>query len=225
MLLEKERNEIVAYGQEMYRTGLTKGTAGNISIYDPDTGYMAISPSGISYQDTRAEDIVIMKLDGSIVEGSRKPSSEHDLHSVIYQIKPEMRAVVHTHSTHCVVLSCMNMPIKAVHYVLADAGSFEVPVAPYCTYGTKELAEVVKHTIGSGNAVLMANHGLLGCGTSLKSAYGVVSTCEWVAEIQWKCLSVGTPNVLNQEQMHEVLEKFKGYGQKREDNEVQSYFG
>lgn len=225
MLLEKERKEIVEYGKKMYESGLTKGTAGNISIYDPITGHMAISPSGINYEDTRPEDIVVMKLDGTIVEGTRKPSSEYDLHSVIYQMKPEMRSVVHTHSTYCVVLSCMNMPLQAVHYVLADTGGFEVPVAPYCTYGTKELAEVVKETIGDGNAVLMANHGMLGCGTSLKSAYGVATTCEWVAEIQWKCLSIGQPNVLSNDQMTEVLEKFKDYGQKRENDTVQGYFG
>ncbi|MEG0365656.1 MAG: class II aldolase/adducin family protein [Coprobacillus sp.] len=226
MLMEKERKEIVEYGKEMSVSGLTKGTAGNISIYDSKTGYMAISPSGIGYNETTPEDVVVMRLDGSVVEGDRKPSSEHDLHSAIYKLKPDMRSVVHTHSTYCVVMSCMNMPLKAVHYVLADAGCFEVPVAPYCTYGTLELAEVVKETIGEGNAVLMANHGMLACGTSLKSAYGLAATCEWTAEIQWRCLAIGQPNVLNNEQMNLVLEKFKGYGQKtKDDNEVKGYFG
>lgn len=226
MLMEKERIEIVEYGKKMSSSGLTKGTAGNISIYDPTTGYMAISPSGMGYDETNPEDVVIMTLDGTVVDGDKKPSSEHDLHSAMYKLKPEIRSVVHTHSMYCVVLSCLNMHLKSVHYALADAGTFEVPVAPYCTYGTPELAEAVKETIGKGNAALMANHGMLACGTSLKSAYGLASTCEWVAEVQWRCMSVGIPNILNDEQMSVVLEKFKGYGQATKGNgEVKSYFG
>lgn len=101
MLMEKERIEIVEYGKKMSSAGLCKGTSGNISIYDPETGYMAISPSGIGYFETEPEDVVVMKLDGTIVEGNRAPSSEHGLHSVIYLNKPEARAVVHTHSIYC----------------------------------------------------------------------------------------------------------------------------
>lgn len=225
MLLEKERKEIVEYGKKMFKSGLTEGTGGNLSIYDAQSGCMVISPSGINYEDIKPEDVVVMGLDGTIVEGTKKPSSEHDLHSIIYQTKPEIKAVVHTHSKFCVVLSCMNIPLRAVHYVLADAGGFEIPVAPYRTYGTRELAEVVKDTIGENQAVLMANHGMLGCGTSLKSAYGVAATCEWVAEIQWRCLAIGQPCVLSDEQMNVVLEKFREYGQERDDKDVQSYFG
>ena len=88
MLMEKERIEIVEYGKKMSSSGLCKGTSGNISIYDPETGYMAISPSGIGYFETEPEDVVVMKLDGTIVEGNRAPSSEHGLHSVIYLNKP-----------------------------------------------------------------------------------------------------------------------------------------
>ena len=80
MLMEKERIEIVEYGKKMSSAGLCKGTSGNISIYDPETGYMAISPSGIGYFETEPEDVVVMKLDGTIVEGNRAPSSEHGLH-------------------------------------------------------------------------------------------------------------------------------------------------
>ena len=225
MLMEKERIEVVEYGKKMASSGLTKGTAGNISVYDPETGYMAISPSGIGYEETLPEDVVVMTLDGKIVDGNRKPSSEHDLHSAIYKLKPEMRSVVHTHSMYCVILGCLGVPLKSVHYVLADAGKFEIPIAPYRTYGTPELAKVVSETIGDGNAVLMENHGMLACGTSLKSAFGLASTCEWTAEIQWRCMAVGQPHVLSDDQMNVVLEKFKGYGQTSEKGEVKSYFG
>ena len=224
MLMEKERQDVVEYGKRMQREGLTKGTGGNISIYNSELKYMAIGPSGIAYEDTRPEDVVIMTLDGQIIDGDKKPSSEHSLHSEIYKSKPDTRAVVHTHSMYCVVMSCLNIPLRAVHYVIADTGAYMVPVAPYRTYGTQELAEVVCSTMGENNAVLMANHGMLACGESISSAFGVASTCEWIAEIQWKCMSVGEPNILSDSDMNVVLEKFKGYGQAPGKNTVNGYF-
>lgn len=215
MIMKRERQEIVEFGKRLLREGLTKGTAGNLSIYDPDTGYMAISPSGIGYNETQVEDIVVMTLDGEIIEGSRKPSSEYNLHSVLYKLKPDIRAVVHTHSMYCTVMSCLNRPLEAVHYVLADAGTNQVPVAPYQTYGTKELAQSVQETIGQGNAVLMANHGMLACGKTLGSAYDLASTCEWVAELQWRCLAIGNPMVLDSTEMKKVMDRFQGYGQNK----------
>ena len=97
MLMENARSEIVEYGKKVLSEGLTKGTAGNLSVYDPETGYMAISPSGIGYFDTKPEDVVIMDLKGNVIEGNKKPSSEHMLHAVIYECRPNARAVVHMH--------------------------------------------------------------------------------------------------------------------------------
>ena len=94
MLMEKERQEIVDYGKKMSSAGLSKGTSGNISAYDPVCGYMAISPSGLDYFETAAEDIVILDLNGNLIEGSRKPSSEHALHATIYKLHPDARGVV-----------------------------------------------------------------------------------------------------------------------------------
>lgn len=223
MLMEKERREIVEYGKQMLSSGLTKGTAGNISIYDAETGYVAISPSGIGYFDTEEEDIVIIDLNGNVIEGKRTPSSEHGLHTAIYRIKPQMRAVVHTHSTFCTTLACLNQPLKAVHYVLADAGTSCVPLVPYWTYGTPELAEAVEHTIGESNAVLLANHGMLACGETLKAAFGLATTCEWVAEIQWRCQCAGTPSILSEEQIHVVMDHFRTYGQTDGEGNTQAH--
>ena len=126
MLMEKERNLIVEYGKKLITENLTDGTGGNISIYDPEQGLMAISPSGIDYFKTNPEDVVIMNLDGEIIDGDKKPSSEKDLHIEMYKLKPEVRSVVHTHSMFCTVMACLQEPIHAVHYVLADAGTYEV---------------------------------------------------------------------------------------------------
>lgn len=216
MYLE-EKKELVEYGKKMSSEGLSSGTSGNLSIYLKEEGVVLITPSGIGYFDTKPEDIVVMDLEGNIIEGSRKPSSEWHLHTLFYKNKPEARAVVHTHSKFCTTLATLRMPIKAVHYVIADAGTNEVPCAPYRRYGTEELAKVAVESAKESNAVLLANHGIVVCGKNLKSAYGLAKGMEYVAEIQVTAMSVGEPVVLSKEEMDEVLEGFKTYGQvKRE---------
>ncbi|WP_308552404.1 L-fuculose-phosphate aldolase [uncultured Peptoniphilus sp.] len=216
MYLE-EKKELVEYGKKMSSEGLSSGTSGNLSIYLKEEGVVLITPSGIGYFDTTPEDIVVMDLEGNIIEGTRKPSSEWHLHTLFYKNKPEARAVVHTHSKFCTTLATLRMPIKAVHYVIADAGTYEVPCAPYRRYGTEELAKVAVESAGESNAVLLANHGIVVCGKNLKSAYGLAKGMEYVAEIQVTAMSVGEPVVLSKEEMDEVLEGFKTYGQvKRE---------
>lgn len=216
MFLE-EKKELVEYGKKMSSEGLSSGTSGNLSIYLKEEGVVLITPSGIGYFDTTPEDIVVMDLEGNIIEGTRKPSSEWHLHTLFYKNKPEARAVVHTHSKFCTTLSTLRMPIKAVHYVIADAGTNEVPCAPYRRYGTEELAKVAVESAKESNAVLLANHGIVVCGKNLKSAYGLAKGMEYVAEIQVTAMSVGEPVVLSKEEMDEVLEGFKTYGQvKRE---------
>lgn len=216
-MYEKERALLVEYGKKMSSEGLSSGTSGNLSIYDPDKNLVLITPSGIGYFDTQPEDIVVMTLDGEIVEGDRKPSSEWHLHTLFYKKKPEARGVVHTHSVFCTTLAALRMPLQAAHYVIADAGVAEVPCAPYRRFGTEELARVAMESIGESNAVLLANHGIVVCGKDLKSAYGLAKGMEYCAEIQWRAMSVGKPVILSDEEMGAVLEGFKTYGQPKKE--------
>ncbi|MBR5474849.1 MAG: L-fuculose-phosphate aldolase [Lachnospiraceae bacterium] len=215
MLLQEERELVVEYGKKMSADRLSTGTSGNISVYNAEKGLMAICPSGMDYFKTQPEDVVVMDLNANIVDGIRKPSSEWELHTVFYKNKPHARAVVHTHSMYCTTLSILGMPIKAVHYVIGDAGAPEVPCIPYYTFGTHELAEAA---IGAcmetgADAVLLGNHGMLACGKDLASAYGVARNCEYIAELQYRAMSVGTPNIVSDAEMEIVMEKFKSYGQ------------
>lgn len=213
----KEKEKIIEFGKKMSSEGLSSGTSGNISIYIPEDDVVLITPSGIGYFDIKVEDIVVMNLEGEILEGERKPSSEWHLHTLFYKNKPDARGVVHTHSVFCSTLASLRMPIQAVHYVVADANTSEVPCAPYVRYGTEKLAQVAVETARESNAVLLANHGLVTCGKSLESAYGLAKGMEYVAEIQVRAMSVGKPYVLTKEEMDEVMEGFKTYGQvKRE---------
>lgn len=213
MRMKEERELIVEYGKKMSAARLSTGTSGNISIYDPETGLMAISPSGLDYFSTTPEDVVLMDLEAHVVDGGRKPSSEWALHAAFYRRKPHIRSVVHTHSMFCTTFAVLGQPIRAVHYAIADAGTAEVPCAPYRTFGTPELAEAALETCGDGDAVLLGNHGLVVCGRDLKSAYSLACNMEYVAELQYRAMCIGTPHVLSAGQMAEVMERFKTYGQ------------
>lgn len=213
MLLQEERQRIVEYGKQMSADGLCKGTAGNISILHAEKGILAISPSGMEYGSIKPEDVVLVDLNGAAVDGSRKPSSELALHLAFYKSKPEVRAVVHTHSLYCTTFAVLGRPLEAVHYVIGDAGSAVVPCSPYHTFGTAKLAESAVADCGQGNAVLLGNHGLVCCGSSIESAYALARNLEYVAQLQYQALCIGQPHILTGAQMDEVLEKFKGYGQ------------
>ncbi|MDD5922792.1 MAG: L-fuculose-phosphate aldolase [Eubacteriales bacterium] len=219
MFMQEEREQVVSYGRKMSQDRLTAGTSGNISILDREKGYMAISPSGIGYFDVRPEDVVIMDLDANIVDGNRKPSSEWALHTAFYKKRADAGAVVHTHSIFCTTLSVLGEPIRPVHYMMADAGVKEIPLAPYVTFGTKELADAAMQAIGGSKAVLLANHGIIVCGENIESAYGLAVNLEFTAEIQWRAEACGTPHVLTDSEMDAALLRFRHYGQPKEKQE------
>ena len=213
MLMREERELVVEYGRRMSADRLCTGTSGNISIYDPERGLMAISPSGIDYFETLPEDVVVTDLDAKIVDGARKPSSEWALHALFYKAKPGARAVVHTHSMYCTTFAVLGQPLRAVHYAIASANTGEVPCAPYYPFGTVELARAAVRTAGDSDAVLLGNHGLVVCGKDIAGAYGLAKSMEYVAELQYRAMCIGRPNILSGEAMADVIERFKSYGQ------------
>ena len=216
MLMEHERKEVVEYGKRMSAAGLSIGTTGNISVFDPSTGYLCISPSGLGYFDTVPEDVVVMDLEGNVVEGARKPSSEHGLHTAVYLSRPEARAVVHTHSPYATTLACMHQTLKPVHYAMTDANAYEIPLVPYVTFGTPELAEAVRRTLEAHpetRAVLLANHGDVCLHESLAKAFDLAENIEYTARIQWQCECAGEPVYLTEEEFAEAITRFQSYGQ------------
>lgn len=216
MLMEKERQLVVDYGKKMSSSGLSIGTSGNISIYDPETGYMCISPSGLGYFETEAKDIVVMDLEGNIVDGDRKPSSEHDLHTVVYRNRPEVRAVVHTHSPYATTLAGMHETLKPVHYAMMGANIYEVPLVPYVTFGTPELADAVEEALKANTdtrAVLLANHGDVCFHVSIGKAFGLAENVEFTSRIQWQASCAGKPVNLTEDEFAAALDRSKTYGQ------------
>ena len=216
MLMQAEREQLVEYGKKLSRAGLCPGTSGNLSICDPGSGLMAITPSGMDYFATMPEDIVVTDLDAHVVEGNRKPSSEWALHTAFYKRKSEARAVIHTHSVYCTTLGIAGEPIRAVHFVIGAANAREIPLAPYVTFGTEELAETAVRACCDGNAVLLANHGIVGCGGSLEDAFSLAVNLEYVAELQYRAMCIGSPSVLSREQVDAAIRRFGSYGQPKD---------
>jgi L-fuculose-phosphate aldolase len=206
------RQELVKYGCKLLDRRLTVGSGGNLSVIDRENGRIFITPSGLDYLEMEAADIVMCGLDGSWDAGQRKPSSELDFHLALYNHRPEIGAVVHTHSVYATTIACLEIEIPAVHYLVGFAGS-KVPLAPYETFGTPALARSIVEGIGDYKALLLSHHGLIAVGASLASAFTVAEEIEFVARIYYQTLLAGEPKILSATQMKEVLAKFKTYGQ------------
>nr|WP_202914416.1 L-fuculose-phosphate aldolase [Streptococcus sp. S784/96/1] len=212
--MENERKEIIKYGKKLVTEGLTKGTGGNLSVFDRDKKLMAITPSGIDFFEIKEEDIVILDFDGNVVEGDRLPSSEWFMHLIQYQKRDDIDAVIHAHTTYGTVLACLREPLLASHYMIAVAGK-DVKVADYATYGTKELAENAAKAMENRRAVFLANHGILAGAQDLLNAFNVIEEVEYCAKIYCVAKSFGEPVVLPDEEMELMAEKFKTYGQRK----------
>lgn len=204
------RSSIVAALQSMASLGINKGTSGNVSVRG-EAGFY-VSPTGIAYAGMTPDQIVHMSWDGSH-EGDILPSSEWRFHRDILQARPELNAVVHTHSTRATAVSILERDIPAIHYVVAAAGGNDIRCARYETFGTAELSRAVLVALQDRRGCLLAHHGSIACGVDLGQAMALAVTIEEMAALYLACLPLGEPPTLSDEEMARVLEKFKSYGQ------------
>ena len=211
MLLEQERQMVVEYGKRLVNHGLTRGTCGNLSIFNRHSGFAAVSPSGLDYFMISAQDVPVVDLAGHVVDGVRKPTSELPFHLVFYNSREDIGAVVHSHSVHATTLACLGLELPAVHYLIGFAGG-NVRCAQYATFGTAELASNAFDAMAGRKAVLLANHGLIAGGSDLKEAFMIAESVEFCAEIYCRTRAMGQPLVLNDPEMSVIIEKFKNYG-------------
>lgn len=212
MLLQIEREEIVKYGKKLVTANLTKGTGGNLSIFNRESELMAISPSGIDYFQIKPEDVVVLDLNGNKIDGEKEPSSEYEMHKIFYANREDIDAIIHTHTIYATTIACMNWDLPPVHYMVALAG-LNVRCAKYATYGTKELAINAYKAMVNRKAVLLANHGLLAGAKDLANAFNITEEIEYCAELYYRTKSIGDPVILSEDEMQLMLEKFKTYGQ------------
>jgi len=209
MILAAARSEIVVFGKKMLEKGLVTGTGGNLSVRSGRR--VVLSPSGVEYETMKPEDVAVVDLEGRLLEGGMKPTSEMSLHLALYHARPDITAVVHTHSPYACVLACLGREIPPFHYLVALVGR-KIPVAPYACFGTPELARSTVEVMGEGKAALLANHGMVSVGGSLIEAFRVAETVEFLAMVFSRALSLGEPRVLADEEVGQLLEAFKGYG-------------
>ena len=206
-MMEYEKEQVVRYGKKLIDRRLTTGSGGNISVYNREKNLVAISPSGLDYYETTPEDIVILDIDGNLVEGKHSPSSEAGMHLAFYKNRADVSGIVHTHSKFATAIACMGWELPAVHYLIGMAGH-RVKCTGYATYGSDELAKKALETIGDSNAVLLANHGLIALGEDVDRAFSTAEHLEFVSEVYYLTKTLGTPNILSDENMDEVMKKF-----------------
>ncbi len=206
------RRSIIDQCRAMNASGLNQGTSGNISVRFGDR--MLITPSAIPYAEMTPEMIVSMPIggDASSWEGPKKPSVEWPFHRDILKARPEIGAVVHTHSTFATILAIARRPIPACHYMIAAFGGHDVRVCDYARYGTQELSDHVIRALEGRSACLMANHGMIATGPSLDKAMWAAVELETIARQYYHSLLIGGPVVLPEEEIAGVLKGFASYG-------------
>lgn len=210
---ERLRIELVETMQAMAARGLNRGTSGNASVRCGDR--LLITPSGITPDRLTPANIVLMDGEGRGRAGELKPSSEWRMHWGILASRTDVNAVVHCHSRHATILACVGRSVPAIHYMVAVSGRSEIPVAPYDTFGSRELADTVVTTLQGGYACLMANHGQIAIAPNLAYALAIAEEVEEQAAVYWGALAIGGPRLLTQSQINDVLAKFSTYGQRR----------
>ncbi|KAA9149098.1 class II aldolase/adducin family protein [Amycolatopsis acidicola] len=216
MILAEERFAICEYARKMTADGLVVGTSGNISVRSGEL--VAVTPTGVDYSSLRSQDVPVVSLDGSIVDGDLRPTSELPMHLTVYTkaVDPEgtpVNAVVHTHSVNATAVSTLVEEVPPIHYMLAAIGE-SAKVARYATYGTPELADAMLEALDNRRGCLLANHGTITYGDSLHSAYHRAQQLEWVCQVWLTARSAGSPSLLSQQEIEHVVEKLRGYGQR-----------
>jgi L-fuculose-phosphate aldolase len=208
------RRSIIESCRAMNASGLNQGTSGNISVRYGET--MLISPSSIPYDEVTADMIASMPIAGErgVYDGPKVPSVEWPFHLDIMRSRPDVNAVVHTHAAFSTILAIARKPIPACHYMIAAFGGNDVRVADYARYGTQDLSDSVLRALEGRTACLMANHGMLACGDSLKKAMWRAVELETIAKQYYHSLLIGGPALLPDEEIAGVVSAFSGYGLK-----------
>lgn len=207
----KLRQRLIAAYKKLIKFGLNRGTSGNCSVRSDRSNHFLITPSGTPLERMTPASIVEMGFDGSM-QGVAKPSSEWRFHFDILTQRPDIQAVVHTHSIAATALACLRQEIPAFHYMVALAGGDSVRCAPYELFGTQALSDGVLRALHERKACLMANHGVIALGRDLHEAVQIAHEVEILAEQYLQASSVGEPHLLTTAEMNKVLESFKNYG-------------
>lgn len=203
------RESLLNNFKKLAELGLNKGTSGNASVRT-DKGFL-VTPSGMAIEQLSAANMVEVNMAGQAISAG-KPSSEWRFHRDIYQARPEVHAIVHTHSMFATSLSCLRQDIPPFHYMIAVAGGKDIRCSEYALFGTQALSDAAIAALQDRKACLLANHGMIAIGKTLDQALSVAMEVETLCEQYWRALQIGQPKILSDQEMAEVFEQFKDYG-------------
>jgi L-ribulose-5-phosphate 4-epimerase len=215
MLLEKLREEVWKCNLELPKNGLVKMTSGNVSGRDPETNLVVIKPSGVSYEEMTPAHMVVVNMEGDVVEGDLIPSVDTDTHLYIYNHRPDVFGMAHTHSPYATSFAALGQPIPACLTTTAMLGG-QIPIGGYAPIGGEDIGREILANIGQSLAIIMQNHGVFTIGKSAKQAAKMAVEVEDIAKITHLALQRGQPIILTPAQIAEVAELYAhNYGQNR----------
>jgi L-fuculose-phosphate aldolase len=199
--LQREREQLAAACRRLAAAGLVHGTAGNLSTRHGDV--IAITPTGAELASLEPSAVTLINAAGEVLGGGLKPTSELDLHLAVYE-RHGAGAVVHTHAPMATAISCVLDELPCVHYEMLLLGG-AVRVAPYATFATPQLAAAAADALEGRTAALLANHGTVTLGADLDGAVRATELLEWAATVYWRAAQIGTPRVLDEAALADVL--------------------
>jgi len=211
------RRAVTELHQELVRNQLVAWTSGNLSARVPGEDLVVIKPSGVTYDALTPESMVVVDLDGEVVEGEFAPSSDTATHCFIYRAMPDVGGVAHTHSGYATAWAARGEEIPCVLTAMADEFGGPIPLGPFALIGGEEIGHGIVETLGSHRspAVLMRSHGVFTIGATAHDALKAAVMCEDVARTVHLARSLGTPVPLAQEEIDALYDRYQNvYGQR-----------
>ena len=215
LLLHRLREEVCEGNCLLPREGLVTWTSGNVSGRDPQTGYVVIKPSGVRYEEMTPEGMVILDLEGRIVEGGYRPSVDAPTHLYVYRHRPDVNGIVHTHSTYATAFAALGKPIPVYLTAMADEFGGPIPVGDYAQIGGEEIGREIVRSIGDSAAILLKNHGVFTIAPTVTAAVKAAVMTEDAARTVFCALQMGQPEEIPQEEVQRAHRRYVDkYGQK-----------
>ncbi len=214
-MLEALREQVWKLHLELPKNDLVKWTGGNVSGRDPETGLVVIKPSGVKYPDLKPEHLIVLDVEGKVIEGNLSPSSDTASHLYIYRQRPDVGGIVHTHSPYATAFAAIGKPIPVYLTAIADEFGGPIPVGGFALIGGEEIGKVVVESIGRSPAVLLKNHGVFTIGKNAEAAVKAAVMTEDVARTVWYALALGTPDIIPAEDVAKLHQRYSNvYGQR-----------
>jgi L-ribulose-5-phosphate 4-epimerase len=215
-MLEQLKEELVQLHLELPKHHLVVWTGGNVSVRDPESGLVVIKPSGIRYEDLTVQDMVVLDLEGKILEGDLKPSSDMASHLVIYRQRPDIYGIVHTHSRYATAFASLGKSIPVYLTAHGDEFGCEIPCAGFAMIGGVEIGEQVIKNIGDSTAILLKSHGVFTIGKSGRAAVKSAVMVEDIAATVWMALQIGKPEIIPPDLVDRLHDRYMNvYGQEK----------